>query len=216
MSTNENSRMIREELDELLCAENTAETLLENRERVAEIVPEIRRCFDFEQHSKYHKYNVYEHIAHAVESVPEESVLLRRAMLFHDIGKPEMFTMDENGVGHFKGHAAVSAEMAEKIMARLGYDKDDISLTKVLISHHSDKIENECQIKRLVSEIGKEHFIKLIKLKKADNSAKRDFVLTENDVLDNALKIAESLDGEGNLFDENGNLIEFCREDNIK
>ena len=120
-------------------------------------------------------------------------------MLFHDIGKPEMFTMDENGVGHFKGHAAVSAEMAEKIMARLGYDKDDISLTKVLISHHSDKIENECQIKRLISEIGKERFAMLIKLKKADNSAKRDFVLTENDELDDALKIAERLDREGNI-----------------
>ncbi len=199
MSIDENSRMIREELDKLLCAENTAETLLKNRERVAEIVPEIRRCFDFEQHSKYHKYNVYEHIAHAVESAPEESVLLRRAMLFHDIGKPEMFTMDENGVGHFKGHAAVSAEMAEKIMARLGYDKDDISLTKVLISHHSDKIENECQIKRLISEIGKERFAMLIKLKKADNSAKRDFVLTENDELYDALKIAERLDREGNI-----------------
>ena len=71
MSIDENSRMIREELDKLLCAENTAETLLKNRERVAEIVPEIRRCFDFEQHSKYHKYNVYEHIAHAVESAPD-------------------------------------------------------------------------------------------------------------------------------------------------
>lgn len=199
MSVNENSKLIREELDRLLCTENTAETLLKSRERVAEIVPEIRRCFDFEQHSKYHKYNVYEHIAYSVEYAPIESVLLRRAMLFHDIGKPDMFTMDENGVGHFKGHAPVSAEMAEKIMARLGYDKDEISLTRVLISHHSDKIENECQIKRLISEIGKERFAMLIELKKADNSAKRDFVLTENDELDETLKIAERIDREDNI-----------------
>ena len=34
-------------------------------------------------------------------------------MLFHDIGKPRCFTVDEKGIGHFKGHEEISAEMAK-------------------------------------------------------------------------------------------------------
>ena len=32
-------------------------------------------------------------------------------MLFHDIGKPRCFTVDEKGIGHFKGHEEISAEI---------------------------------------------------------------------------------------------------------
>jgi polyA polymerase family protein len=191
---------LRDEFDKLLCGENAVKILLEYREIVAEIVPEIRPCFDFNQHSKYHKYNVYEHIVRAVGAAPRESVLIRRAAFFHDIGKPEMFVMDENGVGHFKGHAELSAEMAEKIMARLRYDNHTIYLTSVIISRHSDVIGSERSVKRLISRIGMDGFRLLVEMKKADNSAKRDFVLAENEELDHALEIACRLEAEGSCL----------------
>ena len=61
------------------------------------------------------------HSAHAVAAVPAE-VVLRWTMLLHDIGKPACFTRDEQGVGHFYGHTAISADLAADICRRLRMD----------------------------------------------------------------------------------------------
>ncbi len=171
---------IREELDKLLCGEYCVQAMLKYRDIMGQIIPELRECFDFSQHSHYHKYDVYEHIVRAVNAAPQDNVILRRTMLLHDIGKPKMFRLDENGEGHFKGHAQVGAEMAEQIMERLHYDKKTISLTCTLIERHSDKIGSEKHIRRLASKIGSDAFFLLMEVKKADNLAKNEFVLAEN------------------------------------
>ena len=44
---------------------------------------------------------------------------LRLTMLLHDIGKPNCFTVDGLGCGHFYGHPAESARMAEAMLGRL-------------------------------------------------------------------------------------------------
>ncbi|MBQ3855543.1 MAG: HD domain-containing protein, partial [Ruminococcus sp.] len=169
---------LREELDRLIMGRSSTSVLLEYREMIGTVIPEFRPCFDFDQHSRYHRYNVYEHIVRSVEA--PESLLLRRTMFFHDIGKPPMFTMDSSGEGHFKGHAPLSADMARKIMGRFGYDNATIDLTCRLIAHHSDKIRTLPQLKRLLAELGLEELLLLMEVKKADNSAKNEFVLAEN------------------------------------
>jgi len=184
---------VREELDKLLCGRDCARVLLEYRDLIAEVIPEIEPCFGFEQHSHYHKYDVYGHIVRTVEAAPADSLLLRRAMLLHDIGKPRMFTMDENGEGHFKGHAGVSADLAEEIMKRLRYDNRTIELTCELIRRHSDKIQSERQIKRMVAKLGADNFCLLMELKKADNCGKNEFVLAENPVFDGYAETARRL-----------------------
>lgn len=205
MSLSKNLRLvsaerIRDELDKMLCGENCVAAMLKYRELIAQIIPELRPCFGFEQHSRYHRYDIYTHIIKAVEAAPRDSILLRRAMLLHDIGKPSMFTIDQNGEGHFKGHAAVSAEMTQKIMTRLRYSSRDIALTCELISHHSDKIQSKRQIKRMISKIGEESFFLLIEMKKADNRAKQEFVLTENKDLDSYAKEAHRLISENSCM----------------
>ena len=152
----------------------------------------MRQCFGFFQHSHYHRYDVYEHIVRAVGSAPNELVL-RRAMLFHDIGKPSMFTIDERGEGHFKGHAAVSAKIAEDVMKRLKYDNSSIKEVRMIIAAHSDKISSDKQIKRMVSKMGLEGFLMLLEAKKADNLAKNDFVYTENEEFDRFAETARRL-----------------------
>ncbi|MBR4626667.1 MAG: CCA tRNA nucleotidyltransferase [Ruminococcus sp.] len=188
---------VREEFDKLLCGRFSTKVLLEYRDIIARIVPEIVPCFGFEQHSHYHKYDVYSHIVHTIEAVPEDDLLLRRAMFFHDIGKPRMFTLDENGEGHFKGHAPLSAEMAESIMKRLCYDKHTIWRTCRLISLHSEKIRDEIKLRKLLSVLGEEDFCKLMEFKKADNCGKNDFVLAENIQFDSYIEKARSLVREG-------------------
>ncbi|MDO4863031.1 MAG: CCA tRNA nucleotidyltransferase [Ruminococcus sp.] len=169
----------RDELSKMIMGENLAEVALKFRDIIAQVIPELRTCFDFEQRSRYHKYTVYEHIVRAVAAAPPDPTV-RTAMLFHDIGKPQMFTLDEDGVGHFKGHAEVSAKAAEVIMRRLRWENAVISDVSAIIARHSDKISSEKQIKRLISRLGEDNFFRLLEAKKADNLAKNEFVLTEN------------------------------------
>lgn len=191
---------IRMELDKLICGKNAVSVLLKYRELIGEIIPEIRQCFGFEQHSRYHRYDVYEHIVRSVGAVPEENLVLRRALLLHDIGKPCTFKVGEDGHGHFKGHAQAGAIMARDILRRLRYDNHTIDLTCTLIARHSDKIESERQIKRLISKIGIESFFMLMEMKKADNSAKMDFVLKENELFDEYIRTALRLEEENSCM----------------
>lgn len=170
---------IREELDGILLGEHCIEAMLDFSDVMVQIIPELAPCVGFEQYSPYHKYTVWEHIVRAVAGSPENDLTVRRTMLFHDIGKPECFSIDEKGVGHFKGHAEISAQIAERVMQRLRYDSKSISETCELIRRHSDKIQSEKQVKRLISKMGEEQFFRLMNVKKADNSAKREFVLEE-------------------------------------
>ena len=170
---------IRDELDKLICGKNLVPVMLGYREIIAQIIPEMRPCFDFDQKSHFHMYDVYEHIVRTIDSAPQDSVLFRRTMLFHDIGKPPKFTIDENGEGHFKGHAKTSADMCRDIMKNLRYDNNSIEQTCLLVAHHSDKIHNDIQIKKLVSEIGEDNFFLLMQIKRFDNYGKCPFVLKE-------------------------------------
>lgn len=192
---------IRAELIKLICGKNCIDVMLNYREIIGQIIPEMNICFGFSQHSPYHRYNVYEHIVRAVGNAPD-SEILRTALLFHDIGKPQTFRLDENGRGHFKGHAEVSANIAREIMRRLTFDNKTIDTACTLIAMHGDKFNfggNDRKsmpvgdIKRMISKIGAENFFLLLKLKKADNSAKNDFVLDENNELDRIAEVAEKL-----------------------
>lgn len=188
---------IREELDKLICGKNAVDVLLEYKDIIGEIIPEMRACFNFEQRSRYHKYDIYEHSIRALEAVPYDSVFLRRTMLLHDIGKPSSFKIGKDGYGHFKGHAQKGEIIAEEILRRLRYDNRTIDLTCTLIARHSDKIGSVKHVKRLISKLGTETFITLMKIKKADNCAKNDFVLFENELFDEYIRTAERLEKEG-------------------
>ncbi len=193
---------IRSELIKLICGENCIDVMLKYREIIGQIIPEMNVCFGFGQYSPYHRYDVYEHIVRAVGNAPSDNELLRTALLFHDIGKPQTFRLDKNGRGHFKGHAGVSAEIAREIMFRLKFDNHTIDTACTLIAMHGDTFDfggddresmPVSEIKHIISKIGAESFFLLLELKKADNSAKNDFVLDENNVLDRIAETAHRL-----------------------
>ena len=48
----------------------------------------------FDQRNPHHCYDVWEHTLHAMEAAPP-TPLLRWTVLFHDMGKPECFALDE-------------------------------------------------------------------------------------------------------------------------
>ncbi len=159
------------ELNQLICAD--CETILrEFYDVFAVIIPEINRCYGFEQHTKYHNRDVYEHILAAVSAV-EPVLPLRLAMLFHDIAKPDYFICSEDGVGHFKGHPKGSAAIAERVLHELKYDSATISEVVTLVEYHDIVIENRKNLlKRYLNRFGEKMLFKLISVHIADDMGK--------------------------------------------
>jgi len=184
---------IREELDKLICGKNCLSVLMEYSDVIATIIPEFEKCIGFDQHSPYHKYTVWEHIIRAVSLAPSDNVKMRRALFFHDIAKPVCAKFDETGRGHFKKHAEIGADMTKDIMKRLRYDSESIAYAVMLIKRHSDKIKNKADVKKTMSDIGDSLFFELMEMKKCDNSAKNDFVRSQNIPLDELIAEAHRI-----------------------
>ena len=159
------------EMDKLLCGSHVLPVLLNWPDVLAMFLPEIAPCVGFNQHNRHHIYDVWGHSAHAVAAVPAE-VVLRWTMLLHDIGKPACFTRDEQGVGHFYGHPAISADLAADICRRLRMDNRTAERIVTLVRWHDrDIARTEKAIARAVSQLGEETFRQLLEVKRADNAA---------------------------------------------
>ncbi len=162
---------IREELVKLLCGKDAKRVIMEYTDILEEVLPELAPMKNFDQKTHWHIYDVLEHTAVAVANVPPTPVL-RLAMLFHDIGKPSCFTVDEKGKGHFYGHPKVSAEITRDIMNRLKFDNDTKYEVLRLVEKHDVHVEmTEKSVKRLLNKMGVEGMYDLIKIKRADNLA---------------------------------------------
>ena len=162
---------IRVELTKLLCGVNVKNVLMDWWDVLGVVIPEILPMHNFDQKTPYHIYDVWEHTAVAVSETPPVTHLRLSAFL-HDIGKPSSFFTDEKGTGHFYGHPAVSAEMAEKILARLKYDNVTRYRVITLVKEHDRIIEpTETAVKRALSRLTPEVFFNLLAIKRADNLA---------------------------------------------
>lgn len=156
------------ELIKLLSGDYCEKILLDYRDIIAVIIPEMIPCFDFEQNSKWHLYDVYTHIVKSVSLTPKKDYM-RLAMLFHDIGKPFTRTTDENGQDHFKGHPIVSEEKAREILERLHASNDVRHKVLTLIKYHDLYItEKPSNIKKWLRTLGEDLTFDYIDFKIAD------------------------------------------------
>ena len=57
--------------------------------------PELLPMIGFDQRTRHHCYDVWEHTLHALAAV-EPDVVLRCTMLLHDVGKPEARVEDKD------------------------------------------------------------------------------------------------------------------------
>ncbi len=156
------------EFKKLLCGKRVEQVLLEFRDVFAQFIPEIKPCFDFEQKTKYHCYDVYTHIVKTVANIKADEKL-RLTAFFHDIGKPQTFFTDENGVGHFYGHNKNSSRIAKQVLKRLKADNKTIEdvATNVYI-HDREVAPTEKSVKRFLSKYSLQSFYDLLEIKKAD------------------------------------------------
>ena len=141
----------------------------------AVILPEFDTAMATEQHSKHHMYTVGEHTIRAMCEVPGDRIL-RLTMLLHDLGKPKMKKTDQKGFDHFKGHAAVSAEMAETILRRLKFDNDTRKKVVNLVRWHDLRPAPEpSSVRRAICTVGRDAFEDYLAVQWADNEAKSPY-----------------------------------------
>lgn len=162
---------IREELDRILLSKNPSRgiSMLFQLGIMKYVLPELMSMAVFDQFNPHHDKDVLGHTLEVLEHVPDK-LHLRLAALFHDSGKPQTFTVDRNGVGHFYGHEDKSVEIARKALERLKYDNKTIHKVTKLISYHmvSTDMKNELKMKKLINRLGQENINDLIELKIAD------------------------------------------------
>lgn len=156
-----------------------AELLMKYKDIFAEFIPEIKPMFGFDQKTKWHCYDVYEHTVQAVSQAPKD-IIVRLSLFFHDIGKPETFTKDEKG-GHFYGHPIVSEEITERIMRRMRFDKTTMKNVLQLILNHDNKLfpSKKCA-RKLLRNYGEEQAKRLIIIQECDKGAQSQFAKQQN------------------------------------
>ena len=164
---------VAEELKRLVCGPAAGRVLLDCPEVLTgQVLPELAPAVGFDQRNPHHSYDVYTHCVRALERVPAEPGL-RLAALLHDVGKPGCCTVDREGVGHFYGHAAAGAELADACLRRLRLDNALRERVVTLIRRHDLQLEPEPRlVKRWLGRLGPELFFQWTALAKADAGAK--------------------------------------------
>ena len=160
-----------EELCKLLPLVNAAD-LCTYQDILAQAVPVLSDCIGFAQRNPHHLYDVYTHTAHVVEAVPAD-LALRWAALLHDCGKPDTFFLDENGRGHFHGHAKVSAEKADRLLSDLKAPNALRERVVFLIDHHMTELTSDKKLlKKRLGKYGVQAVFDLLALQEADFGGK--------------------------------------------
>ena len=102
------------------------------------LLPEVESLKGCEQPPDFHpEGDVFVHTRLMLSLLPERvSTPLVFSVLFHDIGKPPTFLIDETGRIRFNGHESISASMTEKIFARLRFSNAETEATVVGVKNH--------------------------------------------------------------------------------
>lgn len=139
-------------LEDILINEDIVLSINHNLNKLVELIPELKLMFNFLHNHPHHHLDVWNHTLLAL-SFAENNFVIRLTLLLHDIGKPLCFT-EKDGIRHFHGHPEMSSKLAEKILYRLGYDRQLISLVCYLIRYHDTPIlESDIKNDREKSEL---------------------------------------------------------------
>ena len=169
----------KEKFNNMLLSENAGEQIVNNLDRLLEIIPEMRPMIGFEQNSPWHDFDVFTHTIKSIDNAPPY-LILRLTLFFHDFGKPHRYVESEDGVGHFYGHPKVSADIAGDVLTRMGYDESLIEVIKQLIIGHDSTIKPSKRIlRRMLKKLGEERTRQLINIVKADKMAQTQEVTPE-------------------------------------
>lgn len=153
---------------------------------VFRMIPELKRCYAFEQNNKYHIHTVYDHMLYVTDNCETDDFEIKLAALLHDIGKPDKYTEDALGHGHFYGHPEKSFEIAEELLKKdLRLDNKTLNNVLTLIRYHDIMVAStRTSVKRALNKLGPELFNKYLILKDADIKDHVNLVNIQNKITD--------------------------------
>lgn len=163
---------IQQEFSKIMISDNVVLGLkLLYKFRIMDIIlPELLIMVGFNQNNPNHNLNLLDHTFKVIENTPS-NLKLRLVALFHDIGKPQTYSEDDDKVGHFYKHEKVSSEMTYKIMKRLNYSNNLIKNVCNLISLHMNVYNGDYTdkaIKKLVNNLENNSIEEFVIIQKAD------------------------------------------------
>lgn len=129
---------IRDEFNKILTSPNPARgvRLLDETRLIEHIVPEVDTLKGVEQPMEFHpEGDVFIHTMMLLEQLSNAEMELALGALLHDIAKPQTFVRAADRI-RFHGHDTIGAEMTERIMRRLCYSNDQITLVRSLVNEH--------------------------------------------------------------------------------
>ncbi len=198
------------ELTGIICGKNASAVIRRCWRILGVIIPEIATCHGFDQKSKYHDKDVLEHTLAVLDglpcpetagSLPSRDPLLSMAALLHDLGKPECFRLNEDGVGHMKGHPEAGRRIAERVLTELRYPQRFTRDCCILIALHDVYTQPvTSEVHRLLCICGPELYSKLASLQKADILAHSELGKARLLKLEYMTEIADELIRSGAAF----------------
>jgi tRNA nucleotidyltransferase (CCA-adding enzyme) len=159
------------ELSKILLCDRAGDLFSKYREILCDVVPDLKPLIGFEQNNPYHMYDVFDHTMVALNNTRSD-LTLRYATLFHDVGKPECYTVDENGEGHFYGHPASSTKKFIEFADKIKMDKkSSLDIQKLIFFHDAILGTKTSSMNKFVQQFGVECLDMLFELKIADIQA---------------------------------------------
>lgn len=109
--------------------------LLDESGLLGQILPEVKALQGVEQPREYHpEGDVWTHTLMMLDLLHQPSAALAMGVLLHDIGKPSTFRIAERI--RFDGHVEAGLEIAEAILSRLRFSREECDQILALIGNH--------------------------------------------------------------------------------
>lgn len=169
--TKVSTERVRDELTKIICSNNphTLEMLIATGLHRF-IMPELEDMLNCKQNNKYHYTDVLHHTFDVIKNLPKNNTRLRWSALFHDMGKPESVSVDEEGYEHFYGHALLSADKVKKYSEILKFDNNTAEFVYKIVKYHDRDITSmkKKTFKNLINSVGQDVFKEYLMFRQAD------------------------------------------------
>ncbi len=191
-----------EDLIKLLKAAEFAEEIDSFRDEIAEIIPQVRVMFDYDQKNYAHQYDLWKHCLHTVINLERgmDDDMLYLAALLHDIGKPDCQVAGKREGDtnmHYYGHPERSAEIVQNEILKTLYEHgtnllfEDQKRLVYYVRFHDEHVSLRMKhIRRHLQMVSLEDFKKLMLLQVAD--AKAHVMIP---IIEKRVEICEKLSG---------------------
>jgi tRNA nucleotidyltransferase (CCA-adding enzyme) len=166
---------VSDELLKMLVGPYVLPVLLAYPDVLAVPLPEIAPMVGHDQRNPYHRYDIWEHTAHAIAAAKPDP-LVRFALLAHDMGKPDCFFTDEDGRGHFYGHARRGEELIRARMKTLRFGNEFSDRVARLVADHQRHL-GPTNMLRWLNRLGEQQLRLLLEVKRGDIAAHADDVV---------------------------------------